>query len=175
MPNYLLMIIIVFAPAAYAQADFETYDDPYFGITVQRPAGWYVEGDNPWNHAHISPWHLPLIPIKELQPTAVDILLEGKKTLVASIEPADESGAYMQLSVERMPAGTTLTGYVDHTLERLRANNENLQVQETSETTLGGNPAVRLVITTGAGEFRTAQVLSLYGSPCVRFPVRSRG
>jgi hypothetical protein len=102
--NYLplLLIAIAFVPiASYAQTDFGAYDDPYFGITIQRPAGWYIEGDNPWNHAHISPWHLPLIPIKELQPTAVDILLEGKKTLIASIEPADESGSCMQLSVER--------------------------------------------------------------------------
>jgi hypothetical protein len=31
-------------------------------------------------------------------PTAEDILLEGKKTLITSMKPADESGAYMQLS-----------------------------------------------------------------------------
>jgi citrate lyase gamma subunit len=163
--NYLpfLLIAIAFAPiASYAQT--ETYDDPYFGVSIERPAGWYVEGDNPWNHAHVSPWHLPLIPIKELQPTAVDILLEGKKTLIASIEPADESGAYMQLSVEKMPLGTTLEGYIDHTLARLKANNEDLQVEETGATTLDGNPAVRLVITTGGAEFRTMQVISLYGS-----------
>jgi hypothetical protein len=158
-------MLVLFVPvASFAQTDFETYNDPYFGMTVQRPAGWYLEGDNPWNHAHISPWHLPLIPIKELQPTAMDILLEGKKTLVASIEPADESGAYMQLSVEKMPAGTTLDGYIDHTLERLRSNNEGLQVDELGATTLDGNPAAMLVITTGAGEYRTAQVISLYGS-----------
>jgi hypothetical protein len=163
-PRYLLLLILAFAPAAsYAQADL-TYSDPYFGITVQRPAAWYIEGDNPWNHAHINPWHLPLIPIKELQPTAVDILLEGKKTLVASIEPSDESGAYMQLSVEKMPASTTLERYISHTLERLQRNNEDLQVEELGETTLDGNPAARLVIATGDGEFRTVQVLSLYGS-----------
>jgi hypothetical protein len=163
--NYLplLLIAVAFAPiASYAQT--ETYDDPYFGVSIERPAGWYIEGDNPWNHAHISPWHLPLIPIKELQPTAVDILLEGKKTLIASIEPADESGAYMQLSVEKMPLGTTLEGYIDHTLARLQANNEDLQVEEMGETTLDGNPAVRLVITTGDAEFRTMQVISLYGN-----------
>jgi hypothetical protein len=159
-----LLLIAAFAPiTSYAQADFETYSDPYFGITILRPAEWYIEGDNPWNHAHISPWHLPLIPVKELQPTALDILLEGKKTLVASIEPADESGAYMQLSVEKMPSGTTLDGYIDHTLERLQLNNDNLKVDELSGTTLDGNPAIRLVITTG-GEFRTIQVISLYGS-----------
>jgi citrate lyase gamma subunit len=165
--NYLpLLLIAAFAPiASYAQTDFGTYDDPYFGITIQRPAEWYIEGDNPWNHAHISPWHLPLIPIKELQPTAVDILLEGKKTLIASIEPADESGAYMQLSVEKMPFGTTLDSYIDHTLARLQMNNDNLKVEELNETTLDGNPAIRLVITTGdANESRTIQVISLYGN-----------
>ena len=158
-----LLIAIAFAPiASYAQT--EAYDDPYFGVTIEPPAGWYIEGDNPWSHAHVSPWHLPLIPIKELQPTAVDILLEGKKTLIASIEPADESGAYIQLSVEKMPLGTTLEGYIDHTLARLQANNEDLQVEEMGETTLNGNPAVRLVITTGGAEFRTMQVISLYGN-----------
>lgn len=158
------MLAAVFASiASYASSDVETYSDPYFGIAIERPADWYVEGDNPWDHAHISPWHLPLIPIKELQPTAADILLEGKKTLVASIEPADETGTYMQLSVEKMPFGTTLDGYIDHTLARLQRNNENLQVDETSETTLDGNPAVRLAITTGGEDaFRTVQVISLY-------------
>jgi hypothetical protein len=163
--NYLpfLLLTIAFAPiTSYAQT--ETYDDLYFGVTIERPAGWYIEGDNPWNHAHISPWHLPLIPIKELQPTAVDILLEGKKTLIASIEPADESGAYMQLSVEKMPLGTTLGGYIDHTLARLQANNEDLQIEEMGETTLDGNPAVRLVITTGDAEFITMEIISLYGN-----------
>lgn len=160
-----LLLLAAFAPvASYAQTDFQTYSDPYFGITIARPAGWYIEGDNPWNHAHISPWHLPLVPVKELQPTAVDILLEGKKTLVSSIEPADESGAYMQLSVEKMPPGTTLDGYIDHTLERLQRNNDDLQVEELNRATLDGNPAVRLVITTGAGEFKTIQVISLYGN-----------
>lgn len=156
------MLIAAFVPvAAYTQTDL--YNDPYFGISVERPAEWYIEDDNPWNHVHISPWHLPLIPIKELQPTAVDILLEDKKTLVASIKQADESGTYMQLSVEKMPADTTLDGYINHTLERLQRNNKNLQVEELDETTLDGNPAARLIITTG-GEFRTMQVISLYGS-----------
>lgn len=156
------MLII---PAAYAQ-DFEKYGDPYFGLTIERPSGWYIEGDNPWNHAHIYSWHLPLIPIKELQPTASDILLEGRKTLIASMEPADESGANMRLSVERMPFGTTLDDYIDHTLARLQKNNENLRVDERSEATLDGNPASRLVITTGGAdyEFKTAHVISMYGN-----------
>jgi hypothetical protein len=160
------LLIVVFAPiVSYAQTEFETYNDPYFGITIQRPADWYVEGDNPWNHADINPWHLPLMPVKELQPTAADILTEGKKTLIASVEPADESGAYMQLSVERMPLGTTLNGYIDHTLVRLKSNNDNLQVNEISETTLDGNPAARLVVTTGSADaFKTVQVISLYGN-----------
>jgi hypothetical protein len=165
--NYLpwLLIGIAFAPiSSYAQSDFETYDDPYFGITIQRPSEWYIEGDDPWSHTHVSPWHLPLIPAKQLQPTAVDILLEGKKTLIASIEPADESGAYMQLSVEKMPLGTTLSDYIDHTLARLQANNENLKAEELSEATLDGNPAIKLVITTGGDAFRTIQVISLYGN-----------
>jgi hypothetical protein len=163
--NYLpfLLIAIAFAPiASYAQT--ETYDDPYFGVSIEPPANWYIEGDNPWSHTHVSPWHLPLIPIKELQPTAADILVEGKKTLIASIEPADESGAYIQLSVEKMPLGTTLEDYIDHTLARLQANNKDLYVEEMGETTLDENLAVRLVITTGGAEFRTMQVISLYGN-----------
>lgn len=165
-PKYLLLLLLVVASiAAYAQ-EFEKYNDPYFGITIERPSDWYVEGDNPWNHAHITPWHLPMIPIKELQPSAADILREGRKTLIASMEPADESGANMRLSVERMPFGTTLEGYIDHTIARLQSNNENLQVDEMSEASLDGNRAARLVITTGDNdyEFRTAHVISMYGN-----------
>jgi hypothetical protein len=165
LSHYLPLLFVAFAPiTSYAQTDFETYSDPYFGITIQRPAGWYIEGDNPWDHAHTTPWHLPLIPIKELQPTAVDILLEGKKTLIASMDPADEMGAYIKLSVEKMPFGTTLESYIDHTLARLQKNNEDLRVEETSETTLDGNPALLLAITTGGDAFRTVQVISLYGN-----------
>lgn len=162
----LIIIIVILAPvASYAQQDL-TYEDPYFGVTIERPAGWYIEADNPWNHVHINPWHLPLIPIKELQPTAVDILLEGKKTMIASMEPADESGAYMRLSVERMPLGTTLDSYIEHSLARLRDSNENLQVDEKTETTLDGNPAILLVVTAGGGSYaaKTAHIISIYGN-----------
>jgi hypothetical protein len=132
---------------------------------MQWPAEWYIEGDNPWNHADINPWHLPLIPVRELQPTAADILPEGKKMLIASIEPADESGAYMQLSVEKMPYGTKLDSYIEYTLARLQKNNENLQVDELNKITLDGNPAVQLVINTGdVDTFKTIQIISLYGN-----------
>lgn len=163
----LVAIASAFVPSAFAttSADYEAYSDPYFGITVDVPTEWYIEGDNPWDHAHINPWHLPLVPIKELQPTAVDILPESRKTLITNVEPVDGS-VYLRLSVEKMPFGTTLDGYVDHTVARLEKNNEGLRVDEASSTTLDGNPAVRLAITTGSKDdsFQTVHMISLYGN-----------
>jgi hypothetical protein len=43
--------------------DFEDYQELDFGIMMQRPVGWIIEGDNVWFHSDINPWHLPLIPI----------------------------------------------------------------------------------------------------------------
>jgi hypothetical protein len=63
-----------------------------------------------------------MIPIKELQPTPVDILRESKKTLISNFDPADETGATIRLSVEKMPYGTTLDSYADYTLERIKKN-----------------------------------------------------
>ncbi|HEU4605580.1 MAG TPA: hypothetical protein VFS46_05015, partial [Nitrososphaera sp.] len=85
--------------------------DPYFGITIQEPPGWYKEGDDPWSHADINPWHLPMIPIKELQPTAVDLLIEGKKTMILDFQADDETSALIRLSVEKIPFGMTLDQY----------------------------------------------------------------
>lgn len=144
----------------------EPYEDTYFGITIQRPSGWYLEGDDPWLHSDINPWHLPLIPIKELQPTPVDILLESKKTQVLHIGPADETSASIGVFVEKMPFGTTSDSLVEHVLERMRKNNDNVRVEEMSETVIDGNPAVKLLITFGDSDnaARTMQILSLYGN-----------
>jgi hypothetical protein len=156
--------------AAYvnAQQDFETYNDPYFGITLDRPTEWYVEGDNPWQHADITPWHLPLIPIKELQPTPVDILRDSTKTLIVVLEPGDDSTDSARVSVEKMPYGTTLDGYVQYSLDRIKKNNENVRIDETTRTVLDRNPAVKIVVTFGGSSgddsSRTTQVLSLYGN-----------
>jgi len=168
---YLVLLVIVLTVAGIghgsAQQDFVKYDDPYFGITMDRPAGWYSEGDNPWLHSDITPWHLPLIPIKELQPTAVDILLEGKKTQIVDFETGDdEASAILRVSVEKVPFGMSLDGYVQHTLERIKSNNKNVKVDEANPATLNGNPAILLVITFGDPEYptRTMQLLTVYGN-----------
>jgi hypothetical protein len=168
-----LFIVIVLACSvaeigyASAQQGFESYSDPYFGVTMERPSGWYIEGDNPWLHSDITPWHLPLIPLKELQPTAVDILLEGKKTQVVDFESGDDdTSAIVRVSVEKTPFGMSLDGYAQHTVERISHNVDNAKVDEMSRTTIDGNPAIRLVITFGDSEdsARTTQILTVYGN-----------
>jgi hypothetical protein len=153
-----------------APLDSETYMDPYFGVTIDIPRDWYHEADNPWEHTHVTPWHLPLIPIKELQPTAVDILRDQTKTLVVHLEPGDETSSNIRVSVEKMPSGTSLDDYVRYTKSRIERNNDNVKFEETSSTTLAGNPAVKLVTTTStvSEDFsfsaRTMQVVTLYGN-----------
>jgi hypothetical protein len=164
----LLPLLLVTVQTAYPEEDtgFDEHIDPYFGITLLVPADWYIEGDNPWSHSDINPWHLPMTPIKELQPTPVDILRESKKTLISSFEPADETGASMRLSVEKMPFGATLDYYADYTVERIERNGwTDIFVTEKSNIVLSdGNPAIKLVVTGADGSFRSTQLLSLYGN-----------
>jgi hypothetical protein len=106
-------LVLLFLPViqtAYSGEDmgFVEHTDPYFGVMLLVPTDWYVESDNSWAHSDINPLHLPMIPIKELQPTPVDILRESKKTLISNFDPADESGATMRLSVEKCPLGQRL-------------------------------------------------------------------
>ena len=101
------------------EATFDTIIDPYFGVTIQEPSDWTYEGDNPWNHADINPWHLPMVPIKELQPTPVDLLLEGKKTMILNLDAGDDA-SLIRLSVENTPFGMTLDKYVQDTIERIK-------------------------------------------------------
>jgi len=157
--------------AKYTQAqqqDIEPYQERDFGISLERPIGWIVEGDNVWLHSDINPWHLPLIPIKELQPTAVDILLEGKKTLLVDFtnEQDEEDSTRIRVSVEKTAFGTSLDGYADNMLRRISANNANVKVEENSKTTIAGKPAVKLIISYGEPEHaaKSMQVLTLYGN-----------
>lgn len=92
----IVSLVLLFLPViqmAYSEegTGFVEHIDPYFGIKLLVPADWYVEGDNQWAHSDINPWHLPMISIKELQSTPVDILRESKKTLISNFDPADES------------------------------------------------------------------------------------
>jgi len=162
----LILFLTALQTASAEDVEFSEHLDPYFGITLLVPTDWYVESDNPWSHSDINPWHLPMIPIKELQPTPVDILRESKKTLISSFEPADETGASMRLSVEKMPFGTTLDSYADYTVERIKKNSwTDISVSDKSNVVLSdGNPAIRLVITGADGSFRSMQLFSLYGN-----------
>jgi hypothetical protein len=182
-PALILAIVIasLVASAQHARAqeqEFEPYQDIDFGITMQRPADWTLEGDNVWLHSDVNPWHLPLIPIKDLQPTAVDILLEGKKTLLVDfMDDSKESLTLIRVSVEKTPLGTSLESYADRVLQRLGDNNDNLQVDESSRTTIAGNPAVKLLISHGDPEYaaRTMQILTLYGNLAYVFQYDSAG
>jgi hypothetical protein len=66
------------------------YNHPYYGVTIQHPSDWYMEIDP--TDCHASPWHLPIIPVKELQPSAIDLLIEGRKTLVIDLETRHPPG-----------------------------------------------------------------------------------
>lgn len=163
---------VLISQDAEAKQAFELYRDPYFGVTMDRPSGWYIEGDNPWLHSDITPWHLPLIPIKELQPTAVDILLDGKKKQVFDFQSEEGDASFLiRTSVEKTSFGMSLDGYVQYVIQRITANNENVRVDETTKTSVDGNPAVRLVITYGDPEYpaRTTQILTVYGNLAYTF------
>jgi hypothetical protein len=67
-----------------------------------------------------------MIPIKELQPTTVDILTEGKKTMVANFGSPDEeeSSVKIRLSVEKIGADMTLD-HTPSTVNRVRGSYKN--------------------------------------------------
>lgn len=181
----IFVITVSFAAVVnvqYAEAQeqaFELYQEADFGITMQAPSDWTMEGDNVWLHSDVNPWHLPLIPIKELQPTALDILPEGKKTLLVDFtnEGGEDSFTLIRVAVEKTPFGTTLDNYADRVLQRLSTNNDNVQVHENSRTTISGNPAVKLVISYGDEEYSamTTQVLTLYGNLAYIFQYDGEG
>ena len=166
---FIALAVAASGTEANAQQAFEPYYNEDFGIALESPAYWTVEGDDPWLHSDITPWHLPLIPIKEFQPAAVDILLEGKKTVLVDFAYEEEIDALtiIRVAVEKMPFGmSTLDAYAQHTLQRIATNNDNVQVNEHSATTISGNPAVRLVLTFGepGAEAKTTQILTVYGN-----------
>jgi hypothetical protein len=66
------------------------YNHPYYGVTIQHPSDWYMEIDP--TDCHVSPLHLPIIPVKELQPSAIDLLIEGRKILVIDLETGHPPG-----------------------------------------------------------------------------------
>ncbi len=63
---------------------------PYYGVTIQHPSDWYMEIDP--TDCHVGPLHLPIIPVKELQPSAIDLLIEGRKILVIDLETRHPPG-----------------------------------------------------------------------------------
>jgi hypothetical protein len=69
-----------------------------------------------------------------------------------------------------MPFGTSLPDYAGHVLARMEKNNDNVKIEEMLNTTLSGNPAIRLVTTTSSVtetysfSAKTMQVLTLYGN-----------
>src|ERR671924_930764 len=66
------------------------YNHPYYGVTIQHSSDWYTKID-PTN-CHASPLHLPIIPVKELQLSAIDLLIEGRKMLAIDLETRHPSG-----------------------------------------------------------------------------------
>lgn len=166
---FIALAVAASGTEASGQQAFEPYYNEDFGITLESPTDWTLEGDNPWLHSDITPWHLPLIPIKEFQPAAVDILLEGKKTVLVDFayEQDIDELTIIRVAVEKMPFGmSTLDDYTQHTLQRIAKNNDNVQVNEHNAATISGNPAVRLVLTFGEPDAaaKTTQILTVYGN-----------
>lgn len=53
--------------------------------------------------------------------------------------------------------------YIAHSIERLEENNSGTRI-ETSSATLSGQPAAKLVATSGGGDFQTVQILAVFGN-----------
>ena len=174
----MLLATIQSAKAQEQVQTFEPHQEPDFGISIEEPKGWTLEGDNVWLHSDITPWHLPLVPIKELQPTAVDILSEGKKTvLVDFTNEQDEATTLIRVSVEKVAYGTSLDNYASQVTERIKKNNDNVQIIDKSKSTISGNPSIRLLMSYGDPEEKnkTMQALTLYGTLAYTFQYQSSG
>ncbi|MCI0559407.1 MAG: DUF1795 domain-containing protein, partial [Nitrososphaera sp.] len=101
------------------------------------------------------------------------------KTLLADfVDDRGDAFTLIRVSVEKTPFGiSSLEGYAEYTLQRISKNNEDVQVNEDSMTTIGGNPAVRLVISYGDPEeaAKSMQILTLYGNLAYVFQYDSSG
>jgi hypothetical protein len=53
--------------------------------------------------------------------------------------------------------------YIAHSIERLEENHLGTRI-ETSSATLSGQPATKLVATSGGGDFQTVQILAVFGN-----------
>jgi hypothetical protein len=51
--------------------------------------------------------------------------------------------------------------YIARSIERLEENNSGIRI-ETSSATLSGQPAAKLVATSGGGDFQTVQILAVF-------------
>jgi hypothetical protein len=71
----------------------------------------------------------------------------------------------MRLSIEKMPFGTTLDSYADHTVQRIKRNAwTDISVEKNDTLLPDGNPAIKLFITASDGSYGSMQLLSLYGN-----------
>jgi HEAT repeat protein len=76
-------------------------------------------------------------------------------------EDDDNPLNYLIVQVEPLPAGATLAQYTQALIQTMRQSNANLQILSTKATTLGGNPANELVITT-QDQYNYLKVLKVY-------------
>jgi HEAT repeat protein len=76
-------------------------------------------------------------------------------------EDDDNPLNYLIVQVEPLPAGATLAQYTQALIQTMRQSNANLQILSTEATTLGGNPANELFITT-QDQYNYLKVLKVY-------------
>jgi hypothetical protein len=149
--------------------NFVIFESPDYGLVMQYPSDWGKAAEPQDFHVH--PWHLPLIPIKQFQPSVVDTLPEGLKYPIINFYPPiiseDRPSDAMTVFVEKVPFGTSLENYANSNIARIKERSVNLQILQQDKVTISDSPAIRIITTDNENEetiFETMRIFLLKGT-----------
>ena len=150
-------------------ANFDVFESPDYGLVMQYPSDWGKAAEPQDFHVH--PWHLPLIPIKEFQPSIADTLPEGLKYPIINYYPPiisrDRPADAMTVFIEKVPFGTTLENYANANIARIKDRSINLEIIQQDQITISDSPAIRIITSdseSDVSEFQTMRIFVLKGT-----------
>lgn len=145
---------------------FETSD---YGLMMHYPSDWEKASEPQDFHVH--PWHLPLIPIKQFQPSLADTLPEGLKYPIINFYPPiiseDRPADVVTVFIEKVPFGTTLEQYANANIARIKDRSTNLEIIQQDQITISDSPAIRIITSdreNEASEFQTMRIFVMKGT-----------
>jgi hypothetical protein len=149
--------------------NFVSFESPEYGLMMHYPSDWHKAAEP--QDFHIHPWHLPLIPIKEFQPSLADTLPEGMKYPIINFYPPiisqDRPSDAVTVFIEKVPFGTTLEHYANANIARIKDRSINLEILKHDQIMISDSPAIRIITSdreNEASEFQTMRIFVLKGT-----------